>query len=201
MPSRASSGHQISCCLVSIHFPCDILLDGPVMKVEFTTKFLWQDNTLQKIFQHFSGVISLSSLLVRSSLSSSQSIRIRWWWWCPTFPLLPPPPRWKIPLDLVTELHFPSPLPSLLFLPYSIFANYWKTSLCSRSSLSPSSILLPQPPQPFLPSSSSFACIIWLLAPLLIPRKTRCDNIQGMVVSQASFLWNTFPPEAWQIIF
>ena len=110
-PSRARSGNQISCCLVSLNFLCDILSDGPVMKVEFTTKFLWQDNGLQKIFQHFSGVISLSSLLVRSSLSSSQSIRIRWWWWCPTFL---PPPRWKIPLDLVTELHFPlSPLSSL----------------------------------------------------------------------------------------
>ena len=29
-PSRARSGHQISCCLVSLHFLCDILSTGPV---------------------------------------------------------------------------------------------------------------------------------------------------------------------------
>ena len=30
-PSRAGSGHQISCCLVSLHFLCDILSDRPVI--------------------------------------------------------------------------------------------------------------------------------------------------------------------------
>ena len=29
-PSRARSGHQISCCLVSLHFLCDILSSRPV---------------------------------------------------------------------------------------------------------------------------------------------------------------------------
>ena len=29
-PSRAGSGHQISCCLVSLHFLCDILSGRPV---------------------------------------------------------------------------------------------------------------------------------------------------------------------------
>ena len=29
-PSRARSGHQISCCLVSLHFLCDILSGRPV---------------------------------------------------------------------------------------------------------------------------------------------------------------------------
>ena len=30
-PSRARSGHQISCCLVSLHFLCDILAPITVM--------------------------------------------------------------------------------------------------------------------------------------------------------------------------
>ena len=29
-PSRARSGHQISCCLVSLHFLCDILATSTV---------------------------------------------------------------------------------------------------------------------------------------------------------------------------
>ena len=31
-PSRARSGNQISCCLVYLHFLCNILSTGPVQK-------------------------------------------------------------------------------------------------------------------------------------------------------------------------
>ena len=30
-PSRARAGYQISCCLLSLHFLCDILSGGPVV--------------------------------------------------------------------------------------------------------------------------------------------------------------------------
>ena len=37
-PSRARSGHQISCCLVSRHFLCDILAPITVDAIPFLTK-------------------------------------------------------------------------------------------------------------------------------------------------------------------
>ena len=51
-PSRDSSGHQISCCLVSLHFLCDILATFTVQNSFQNGFFILQlDPTKEEVFE------------------------------------------------------------------------------------------------------------------------------------------------------
>ena len=69
-PNRARSGNQISCCLVSIHFLCDILSTGPVLAsaLEFIYGLSQEnDNSAEKHPKYVSALRPLRSLTLNES--------------------------------------------------------------------------------------------------------------------------------------
>ena len=95
------------------------------------------------------------------------------------FSSLFPLPRWQIPLDLVTELHFSSPL----FSP--------TIEECHFVVAPPSIFLIVH----VLPSPS--ACVIWLGATLLTSHQARKSHLKEMEISWDEFryekkLWAFF---------
>ena len=71
-PSRARSGHQISCCLVSLHFLCDIL--APITVGYFKTEL----NLPNQTYLSTPKTMSECAPLAEQLLPRLQSARMKW---------------------------------------------------------------------------------------------------------------------------